>query len=259
MKRGKCGLAFGLAAVLLIVGEPAGGRSRKRGNGVVLAEARRRRPETPSPPLDTGPVGVLQEIEEKDIRTGEKYNYNQALYLSNLFYEAQRAGTCVPIFFLYFSFPASLLNFAFVVLASLLQLIELMYIRLGEYPSPWRHSLTLPSLRFSFLGKLPKDNRIPWRRDSNIADGFLSHHDLSGGYYDAGDYIIFGWPLASATTVLAWGLLEYEDAYTQTGELGHTLATVKWPLDWLLKAHVAPDTLYVQVGDGKVEHEYWGR
>ena len=65
--------------------------------------------------------------------------------------------------------------------------------------------------------------------------------------------------MASATTVLAWGLLEYEDAYTQAGELGHMLATVKWPLDWLLKAHVAPDTLYVQVGDGKIEHKYWGR
>ena len=134
-----------------------------------------------------------------------------------------------------------------------------MRIRLGENPSHLRHSLTLPSLPCSLPGKLPKDNRIPWRRDSNIADGFVNHHDLSGGYYDAGDYIIFGWPLASATTVLAWGLLEYEDAYTQAGELGHMLATVKWPLDWLLKAHVAPDMLYVQVGDGKIEHKYWGR
>ncbi|TFJ85121.1 hypothetical protein NSK_003544 [Nannochloropsis salina CCMP1776] len=168
-------------------------------NGIVLAEARRRRRHKPSSPPNLYPAGIVQTTEQKVKAPNEKYNYNQVIYLSNLFYEAQRAG------------------------------------------------------------KLPSDNRIPWRRDSNIADGFDSDVELSGGYYDAGDYLIFGWPLASSTTVLIWGLLEYEDAYTEAGELGHMLATVKWPLDWLLKAHVAPDALYVQVGDGKVEHRYWGR
>jgi hypothetical protein len=109
MKGGK--LAFGLAAVLLLLGGPAGGRRRRNGNGVVLAEARRRRPAPPLP--DTGPVGMPQEIEQKDIGAGEKYNYNQALYLSNLFYEAQRAGTCVHFFFLRLSFPPSLLSCAY--------------------------------------------------------------------------------------------------------------------------------------------------
>jgi hypothetical protein len=94
MKGGKHGLAFGLAAALLLVGGPGGGISRRGSNGVVLAEARRRRRPAPPPP-DTGPVGIQQEIEQKSTGTGEKYNYNQALYLSNLFYEAQRAGMCV--------------------------------------------------------------------------------------------------------------------------------------------------------------------
>jgi hypothetical protein len=94
MKGGKHGLAFGLAAALLLVGGPGGGISRRGSNGVVLAEARRRR-RPAAPPPDTGPVGIQQEIEQKSTGTGEKYNYNQALYLSNLFYEAQRAGMCV--------------------------------------------------------------------------------------------------------------------------------------------------------------------
>lgn len=70
---------------------------------------------------------------------------------------------------------------------------------------------------------------------------------------------MFGWPMAFATTTLAWGVLEYEDAYNHSGELGHMLESIKWPLDWLLKAHVAPDALYTQIGSGFVEHKYWGR
>ena len=33
-------------------------------------------------------------------------------------------------------------------------------------------------------GKLPKDNRIPWRGDSMLDDGKDVGHDLSGGYFD---------------------------------------------------------------------------
>jgi hypothetical protein len=33
-------------------------------------------------------------------------------------------------------------------------------------------------------GKLPKDNRIPWRGDSGVHDGSDVGFDLSGGWYD---------------------------------------------------------------------------
>ena len=42
--------------------------------------------------------------------------------------------------------------------------------------------------------------------------------DLSGGYYDAGDTIKFGFPLAYSMTVLAWGGITYYDAYASIGE-----------------------------------------
>ena len=35
-------------------------------------------------------------------------------------------------------------------------------------------------------GKLPRNNRIPWRGDSALKDGQDVKKDLSGGYYDAG-------------------------------------------------------------------------
>ncbi len=34
---------------------------------------------------------------------------------------------------------------------------------------------------------------------------------------------------------------------------------VKWASDYFIKAHVAPNKLYGQVGDGYADHSYWGR
>lgn len=36
-------------------------------------------------------------------------------------------------------------------------------------------------------GKLPPDNRIPWRGDSALNDRGKNDEDLSGGYYDGMD------------------------------------------------------------------------
>ena len=34
---------------------------------------------------------------------------------------------------------------------------------------------------------------------------------------------------------------------------------VKWASDYFIKAHVAPNQFYGQVGDGNSDHSYWGR
>jgi endoglucanase len=39
--------------------------------------------------------------------------------------------------------------------------------------------------------------------------------DLVGGYYDAGDNIKFGFPMAFTTTMLAWSVLEFGDLMGQ--------------------------------------------
>ena len=96
-------------------------------------------------------------------------------------------------------------------------------------------------------GKLSVDNRIPWRKDADVWDGQDVNMDLSGGWYDAGDFVKFGWPMAYSVTTLTWGLLEYYDAYQKTGELDHMLECIKWPLDFLLKAAHTKDEFYVQV------------
>ncbi|KAL4220777.1 hypothetical protein ACF0H5_019045 [Mactra antiquata] len=108
-------------------------------------------------------------------------------------------------------------------------------------------------------GKLPDDNRVPWRGDSALNDQGQNGEDLTGGWYDAGDHIKFNFPMAYSVTALAWGLLEFKDAYNDAGELDHMYDSIKWPLDYLLKCHVAPNELYVQVGEGGKDHSYWGR
>nr|ABD24275.1 endo-beta-1,4-glucanase [Ampullaria crossean] len=131
-------------------------------------------------------------------KANSKYNYDDVLYKSILFYEAQRSG------------------------------------------------------------KLPANNRIPWRGDSALNDGD-GGVDLTGGWYDAGDFVKFNFPMAWSTAILNWGLLQFKDAYEAAGQLEWMYESVKWPLDYLLKCHSSDDVLYVQVGDGGADHGSWGR
>ena len=66
-----------------------------------------------------------------------------------------------------------------------------------------------------------------------------------GGYYDAGDNVKFGFPLAFSATMLAWSVLEFGGM--MKGELQHARDAVRWGSDYLLKATSHPDTVYVQV------------
>jgi endoglucanase len=108
-------------------------------------------------------------------------------------------------------------------------------------------------------GRLPANNRITYRGDSFLDDGQREGVDLVGGYFDAGDHVKFGFPMAGFTTLLNWGLLTFRQGYVTAGELNNGLDTVKWSLDYFIKAHVAPNELYGQSGDGHQDHSFWGR
>ena len=113
-------------------------------------------------------------------------------------------------------------------------------------------------------GDLGPDNRLEWRSDSTLHDGSTVGRDLEGGYFDAGDHVKFGQPMAASINMLAWGGVEYTDAYKQSGQLDELLDAVKWGTDYFLKAHETEggktSKLWVQVGEGGVanDHGYWG-
>ncbi|OIV96433.1 hypothetical protein TanjilG_09860 [Lupinus angustifolius] len=107
-------------------------------------------------------------------------------------------------------------------------------------------------------GKLPSNNRVPWRGDSALDDGKLANVDLSGGYYDAGDNVKFGLPMAFTVTTLSWAALFYKQELQATKELGHVQDAIKWGTDYFLKCS-KHKKLYVEVGDPHEDHKCWVR
>ncbi|XP_023537900.1 endoglucanase 16-like [Cucurbita pepo subsp. pepo] len=108
-------------------------------------------------------------------------------------------------------------------------------------------------------GKLPPNHRPAWRGDSALDDGKLANVDLVGGYYDAGDNVKYGLPMAFTVTTLSWGALTYPTELEAAGEMENLKAAIRWGTDYFLKASSHRDRLYVEVGDPVKDHECWVR
>lgn len=87
-------------------------------------------------------------------------------------------------------------------------------------------------------------NRVNWRANSYMSDGKAIKNDpyapngipdLTGGWFDAGDPPKWTPALASATTMMAWGVWEYMDAYKKTNQLKYVKGNLKWINDYFLK------------------------
>lgn len=82
--------------------------------------------------------------------------------------------------------------------------------------------------------------------------------DLTGGYYDAGDNVKFGFPMAYTTTMLSWSVIEY--GKRMGAQLANARTAIRWATDYLLKASASvPNRLYVGVGDPNADHQCWER
>ncbi|XP_020571354.1 endoglucanase 8 [Phalaenopsis equestris] len=133
-----------------------------------------------------------------------------------------------------------------------------MFVRANEHN--YREALTksLLFLEAQRSGKLVR-TRIPWRGDSAMEDGKFANLDLTGGYYDAGDNVKFGLPMAFTVTTLAWAALAYNNQLQAAGELINIQAAIRWGTDYFLKTAARKNTLWVQVGDPVADHECWVR
>ena len=81
--------------------------------------------------------------------------------------------------------------------------------------------------------------------------------DLTGGYYDAGDNVKFGFPMAFTATLMSWGLIDFGRSFGAHRE--EARKAVRWATDYLMKATARPNTVYVQVGDAFRDHACWER
>ena len=103
-------------------------------------------------------------------------------------------------------------------------------------------------------GPLPETNRIYWRHDSMLDAGKEEGVDLTGGYYDAGDNCKFNFPGAGALTLIAWSGIEFKEGYEKANQYKYMLDMVKWGADYFIKCHAEKEVLYIQVGDGRLDH-----
>ena len=95
-------------------------------------------------------------------------------------------------------------------------------------------------------GYLPSDQRLTWRGDSGLLDGADVGVDLLGGYYDAGDNVKFGFPIAFTATMLVWSVAEFGELMAEEDQR-EALVALRWATDYLLKTVAHPDRIYVQV------------
>uniref|UniRef100_H2YYI6 Endoglucanase n=1 Tax=Ciona savignyi TaxID=51511 RepID=H2YYI6_CIOSA len=108
-------------------------------------------------------------------------------------------------------------------------------------------------------GELPDGQRIPWRGDSNIKDGCSAGKDLSGGWYNGGGEVKTTSLIAFTTTLLAWGAIDYGNAYEAAGEMDKVLQQIRWAANYLIKCHTGLNELVVQVGKYKSAQGGWTR
>ncbi len=111
-------------------------------------------------------------------------------------------------------------------------------------------------------GPLSADNRVHWRGDSALGDSDGSV-DLTGGWYDAGDHVKFGFPMAFSATMLAWSGIEDEAAYNSIEQWDILQDNLKFVCDYFLKCHIrnndgSTNKFYGQVGNGSADHAWWG-
>ncbi|KAI0068914.1 glycoside hydrolase family 9 protein [Artomyces pyxidatus] len=131
----------------------------------------------------------------------------------------------------------------------------------GRVPNPQWSTLLGNSLYFyeaQRSGRLPSTKRVSWRNDSAVNDGSDVSLDLSGGYYDAGDYIKCTFPLSFTIMSACWGANDFGRGYDLANQTSYLDDMLRWGLDWLIKAHPSSDTLYVQVADANLDNAYWG-
>ena len=100
-------------------------------------------------------------------------------------------------------------------------------------------------------GPLPEWNQVEWRADSTMTD------EVTGGWYDAGDHVKFNLPMAYSASMLAWGMYQYPEGLEKTGQMDLYVNNLTFVLDYLAACDEG-DTAVYQVGNGQMDHTWWG-
>jgi len=84
-------------------------------------------------------------------------------------------------------------------------------------------------------GPVPLDHRVEWRGPSAMRDGSDVGRDLTGGWYDAGDGVVWTGNDSFGASMLAWSLVKYRDVYIQTSQYRIAIDRLREISDYLTK------------------------
>jgi hypothetical protein len=64
--------------------------------------------------------------------------------------------------------------------------------------------------------------------------------------------------MSYTASMLSWSVIEDEESYVKSGQYDYILDEIKWANDYFIKCHPEPNIYYYQVGDGGLDHAFWG-
>lgn len=94
-----------------------------------------------------------------------------------------------------------------------------------------------------------------WRGDCHTED------EISGGFHDAGDHVMFGLPAGFSASNLGWSLYEFRSDYDELGQTAHTKLITDHYADFFsqcIRDNNGTTEVLVQKGHGNTDHAYWG-
>ncbi len=103
-------------------------------------------------------------------------------------------------------------------------------------------------------GVLRPDNRVEWRGNSTLRDGSDVGRNLAGGWFDAGDGVVWTSNNAFGATMLAWALTTYRQEFVISGQYARGLDALKHGTDYLLRCvdPSSPTGFRIYVGKGAI-------
>ncbi|MDW8310175.1 MAG: glycoside hydrolase family 9 protein, partial [Verrucomicrobiales bacterium] len=101
-------------------------------------------------------------------------------------------------------------------------------------------------------GAVGTNNRCEFRADSAMRDGSDVGRDLTGGWYDAGDGVVWTINDAFGASLVAWSVVKYRDVYIGTAQYEIVMDRLREITDYFYKI--------VQTnGSGQIERIYCGK
>ncbi len=72
-----------------------------------------------------------------------------------------------------------------------------------------------------------------------LTDRGYNGEDLTGGYFTDGSSVSKeSHAISEFTIVLAWGVVDYEEAYVKAGQLDYVRDAIRWSTDYLMKVKI---------------------